>query len=419
MFSSHSSEFVDFARKVGSMTGLSRRGRALIEGSALPEYLREHFERSNQPDYVPFCVAENKLVCDVLLQKMAQCRQVPASVLGYDAMRGSDAFRGALAAFMSRTFLGRAVGADQLVVLSGAGTVLENLFYVIADRGDAVLVPTPSYAGFWLDLETRDELTIVPVNTSSADGFRLTPDRLDAALASTTKKVRALLFTSPDNPMGRVYSADEVRQVMDWATRAGIHLVMDEIYALSVYGEREFVSAASLGPLGERVHVVWAFSKDFAASGLRAGVLVSENADVLRAVDELAYWGCCSGDTQWLLGCMIRDAAWVDGFVHLNRQRLSAIHGRVTRALDALGIGHVPAGAGFFLLLDLRRFLDAPSFEAEHALYRRLLDEANVNLTPGAACRVAEPGFMRLCFAAVSAELAEQGIQRMARVLGV
>lgn len=399
------------------MTVLSRRGRALVDRSPLPEYLREHFARSNADDYVPFCVAENKLVSDVLLAKMSECRNVPASVLGYDRMRGSDAFRSRLAELMARKILGRRFAPEQLVVLAGAGTVLESLFYVIADPGDAVLIPTPSYAGFWLDLETRDELGVVAVNTTSDQEFRLTPELLDAALAGTERRVRALLFTSPDNPLGRVYSSEEIRWVMDWAAQAGIHLVMDEIYALSVYGEREFVSAASLGPLGDRVHIVWAFSKDFAASGLRAGVLVSENEEVLRAIDELAYWGCCSGDTQSVLGQLIADEAWVDAFVQTNRQRLGEAKRQVTRALDDAGVPYIEPHAGFFLLLDLRRFLSEPTFAAEHALFRRLLDEANVNLTPGAACRVAEPGFMRLCFAALPTAVALAGIERMRQVL--
>ena len=401
------------------MTGLSTRGQALVDRSLMPEYLREHFARSSAPDYVPLCVAENKLVIDLLLEKLGDHTDTPApaSALGYDDMRGAKEFRAALARFLGRRVLGSTVTPEQLVVLAGAGAILESLFYVIADPGDAVLIPTPSYAGFWLDLETRDALSIVPVHTRASDGFRLLPSLLDQALSSTTRRVRALLLTSPDNPLGRVYARDELAALMDWARRAGIHLVMDEVYALSVYGDRDFTSAASMGALGERVHVVWAFSKDFAASGLRAGVLVSENEAVLGAMDQLAYWGAVSGHTQWLLGRAISDDAWVDAFVRTNRQRLREAKSRVTDALDAIGVPYVEPEAGFFLLVDLRRQLDAPTFEAEHALYRRLLERVNVNLTPGAACRVAEPGFMRLCFGAVPPEVAVDAIERMGRAL--
>lgn len=400
------------------MSSLSVRGRALVERSPLPEYLREHFARSGQADYVPLCVAENKLISPLVSARIAACPPAPERVLGYDDMRGNAECRAALARFLGRKVLGREPHPDQLAMLAGAGTVLESLFYVIADPDEAVLIPTPSYAGFWLDLETRDALTVVPVPTRREDDFELTPELLDGAIADSEKRVRALILTSPDNPTGRVYSAAQLGRFVEWARRANVHLVVDEIYALSVFGERAFTSVASLGPLGENVHVVWAFSKDFAASGLRAGVLVSENAELVAAVDGLAYWGCCSGHTQWLLGQLVSDDAWVDDLVRLNRDRLGAAKQRVTRALDAAGLAHFEPEAGFFLLLDLRPFLSAPTFEAEHALYRRLLEQTNVNLTPGAACRAAEPGWMRLCFAAVAPELAEAAIERLQRALG-
>ena len=122
---------------------------------------------------------------------------------------------------MGRTFLGREFPPHQISVLAGAGSVLEILFHVLADPGDGVLVPTPSYAGFWMDLELRDQLTIVPVHCSSADGFRLTPERLDRAVAEAGRPVKALLFTSPNNPLGTVYSADEIDEILDWAESEG------------------------------------------------------------------------------------------------------------------------------------------------------------------------------------------------------
>lgn len=397
--------------------GLSQRGKRLVDTPPASGYLREHFARSASESYIPLCVAENKLVGGLIAPALGRAREVPESVLGYDRMIGSLAFRSKLARFMGRSFLGRTFAPEDLAVLAGAGSVLELLFAVIADPGDGVLVPTPSYAGFWPDLETRDELRLVPVHCPPSDGFRLTTQRLDEALASAGCRVRALLFTSPDNPTGRVFGAPELQALVDWTRARDIHLVMDELYALSVFGERSFVSAASLGPLGQNVHIVWAFSKDFAASGLRTGVLVSENEAVLAGVDALAYWACCSGLTQHVLGELIADDAWVDGYVAEMRSRLKNAYLEVSSALAAEGLDFLPSDAGFFLLLDLRRFLAEPSWNAEDALWRRLLDETNVNLTPGSACRIVEPGFMRLCFAAVPTERALEAVKRLGRAL--
>ncbi len=69
------------------------------------------------------------------------------------------------------------------------------------------------------------------------------------------------------------------------------------------------------------------------------------------------------------------------------------------------------------MVCDLRGFLSEPTQRAEHALWKRLLDEADVNLTPGTACRIAEPGFMRLCYAAQPLEVVLDGIVRLGRAL--
>jgi aspartate/methionine/tyrosine aminotransferase len=407
------------------MPRLSQRGQALADDPVIPEYLREHFAGSSAPHeatirpdgYIPLCIAENKLEAGRLARALATY-EVGPEAFGYDSMIGSQAFREALADFMASRFLVRRFDAGQIAVLAGAGSVLELMFHALCDAGEGVLVPTPSYAGFWLDLETRDALEIVPVHAASDDGFRMTIEKLEHSLATARCKVRALLFTSPNNPMGWVYSREEIEGIVNWARSKGLHLVMDEIYALSVFGEAKFTSVASLAPrLGEDVHIVWAFSKDFGASGLRCGVLVSENQALIRAVDGLSYWAAVSGHTQSLLAQFIADEAAVNEFLEASRRSLAGAYRQVERGLEDLGIPFYAAQAAFFVLCDLRTWLSQPTWEAEHALWRRIVDEVGVNLTPGSACRVAEPGFFRLCFAGVDGETLDEAFRRLARVL--
>ena len=408
-------------------TGLSQRAWRLLESPPFAEYIQEHIARlgsvydaeANPGGYIPLSVAENLLSGDLLLERMAAVRDVPATVLSYGPMVGSLEFREQLARFLGRAVFGRRFPPEQLAVLAGAGAVLEVVFHNLCDPRDGVLVPTPSYAGFWPDLETRDELVILPVHTRSSEGFRLTPAALDRAVAEARRPVKALLFTSPNNPLGTVYAAEDVEEILSWAESAGIHVVFDEIYALSVFGDRPFTSCARLrNRLGDSVHIIWAFSKDFGASGLRCGVLVSENQDLLKAVDALAQWTCVSGHTQYLLGEAVSDEAWVDSYVEDVRATLGTAYQTVTAALEDHAIPYLPAAAGFFLLCDLRQYLPEPSWQAEHALWRRLLEEANVNLTPGQACHNAEPGFLRLCFAAMPTDAVVTGVRRLGKVLG-
>ena len=89
----------------------------------------------------------------------------------------------------------------------------------------------------------------------------------------------------------------------------------------------------------------------------------------------------------------------------------------MTAGLDEIGVRYLASEAGFFVFCDMRSFMSEVSWEAEGELWRMLLDEANVTLTPGSACRVGEPGFMRLCFAGEPTEAVLIGIERMGRVL--
>ena len=152
-------------------------------------------------------------------------------------------------------------------------------------------------------------------------------------------------------------------------------------------------------------------------SGLRSGVLISENQEVCDAVAAQAYWGSTPGDTQHVLRNLVSDTQWVDHYVEQMRSRLARSYATVVHALDAAGIPYFPSSAGFFLMIDLRRFLPEATWDAESQLWRRMLDEAKVNLTPGSACHAAEPGFMRLCFAAVPPEALPVGIERMRALL--
>lgn len=411
----------------GGDSGLSARGQNLLAGAPLPPYLYEHFDRvddaydaaTNPDGYIGLSVAENKLVWDLMRPRLIEPRRnLPHEAICYDEMIGSATFRRRLAEFMGSRFLGRVFDYRSIAVLAGAGSVLEILFYVLADPGEAVLVPTPSYSGFWADLETRNELHIIPVHTNSESGFRLTTGLLDEALTAADRPVRALLYTNPSNPTGAVAAPEEIEEIIAWSEARDVHLVLDEVYALSIHGNTTFVSGAALRPtLGDKIHVVWAFSKDFGSSGLRCGVLVTENEALMQAVDALAYWAVVSGDTQHMLGEMIADEEWVNGYVAEMQEGLRRARAAVTKALDAADIPYLPADGGYFVLCDLRRHLSEPSWEAEDALWRRILDEADVNITPGSACRISEPGFMRICFAAAPTEAAVEAVRRIEKVL--
>jgi 1-aminocyclopropane-1-carboxylate synthase len=296
--------------------------------------------------------------------------------------------------------------------MAGAGATLEALFRALADEGEGVLVPTPSYAGFWPDVETRNGLHLIPVERHPDTGYELSTEHLDRALDEAPVPVRALLYTNPDNPLGSVANSSDVSRIVEWCRGRGIHLVSDEIYALSVFGDTEFGSAGR-DSLGDDVHVVWGASKDFGVSGLRCGVLVTENEMLREAMAAQSMWSSVSTHTQAILAAMWADPAFVDRFVDTNRDRLSRRFEMLAKRLDHGGVAYHPAEAGFFTLIDLRSNLAEATWDSETALWRAILEETNVNLTPGLACRSPEPGLFRLCFAAVTSPAFEVGVTRL------
>jgi 1-aminocyclopropane-1-carboxylate synthase len=110
---------------------------------------------------------------------------------------------------------------------------------------------------------------------------------------------------------------------------------------------------------------------------------------------------------------MLSDGAWVARYLGAMHQRLASAYRTTTSALEDAGIPYIGAEAGLFLLADFRQFMGEPTWAREDELWRRILDETNVNLTPGSACHVEEPGFMRICFATEPPEVVASAINRI------
>ncbi len=399
------------------MTELSKRGQRLVGGSTLPPYLREHLARVvDEPDhefpYTCLTVAENKLMWDLLDEKVNAVRGVPPESMDYFVKAGSERFRTAVASFASRHVWDTPIGPDAIVAMAGAGTIIEAVASVTGDPGDGVLIPTPTYAAYWMDIESRTGMAAVPAPMSAGDEFRISTDVLERHRSTSEHPITTLLLTNPSNPLGRVLDDDEIIEAIDWARAHDLHIIVNELYALSTYGKRRFRSAATLVEPGPDLHLVWGFSKDFGMSGLRTGILATPNDELRDALTQHAIFSGVSGDTQFLLATMLEDDDWTGRYISTMHERLAASRSQTEAALAAHGIPVVPGGAAIFLLADFRSYLDAPTWEEEHRVWSTMLEDAHVNMTPGSACYVAEPGFFRVCFATEDPETIASALDR-------
>jgi aspartate/methionine/tyrosine aminotransferase len=394
----------------------------MVTASKVAPYIAAHIERTTATPrderYLSLAVAENHLMWDLLDEKANTVRDVPPSAFRYEDMRGSGRFRSAVAGFLGSHLYGREVDPQWIVPMAGAGSVVEALAWSLVDPGEGILIPTPSYSGYWNDIESRADLHAVPAHTTSTDDFRITPGSLTEAVDASMVPIGALLLTNPSNPLGRMLTGQEVEGAIAWARDRGLPVIMNEVYGLSVHGRDPFVSAASrLGGIPDDVHMIWSFSKDFAASGLRGGVAVTTHPMVHDALMQHLYFSAVSGDTQHLLVTMLDDEEWLGRYLAALRKRLGESYDLARSTLEAHGISTIAGDAGIFLLADFRPWLDAPTWDAEDRLWRKVLEQADVNLTPGSACRIDEPGWMRVCHASASSSDLRSGLRRVVEVL--
>ena len=331
------------------------------------------------------------------------------------------------------------ISADQLCISAGCGAILDNLFMCITEPGDAVLIPAPYYPAFDNDLRVRNGAVAVPVCGDDAVSLP-TPTQLDEAVEKARadgRAVKAILLTNPSNPLGVIYGEDSLMDAIIWGLANDMHVVVDEVYASSVFGTHAvddlsgdtrvnpfvsvMVSETNLAAFEEtaktRLHVVYGLSKDFCASGYRVGVLRTRNEGVLRAMDNVAYFCTLPGPMQHAVADMLEDERWVDEFLAENANNLRAQHGALTAALADAGIPVVNAVAGMFAWIDLSGWMRESTWEEENRLWTLAFERAKIVMTPGRDCRHGTPGCFRLCFATVTMEALTTAVGRLKEML--
>ena len=214
---------------------------------------------------------------------------------------------------------------------------------------------------------------------------------------------------------------------MQLCSKYEIHLICDEIYALSVYDIPDakavgFESTLSLETQRyidpSYLHVLYGMSNDYAASGLRMGCVYTRNSTLLRSLRLTGGLQWSGNASEKMAILMLEDEQWLSNFLQLSRERLAAANKLVRKILDDEGILYRKgANAGFFMWIDLRPYLptslDAPlkaRWTAEQELLKQLM-ENKVFINNGQDLSAEEPGWFRVVFAQ-DERLIKEGLHR-------
>ncbi|HQZ85719.1 MAG TPA: pyridoxal phosphate-dependent aminotransferase [Actinomycetota bacterium] len=309
---------------------------------------------------------------------------------------------------------GYVVEANQVLVTNGGKQALYNAFAALLDPGDEVLLPAPYWTTYPESIQLAGGVPVV-VPTDASSGYRATVEQLDQAVTDATK---ALVFVSPSNPTGAVYSPEQVAEIGRWAAARGLWVVTDEIYEHLVYGDAEFSSMPVLVPeLADRCIVVNGVAKTYAMTGWRVGWMIAP-ADITKAATNLQSHATSNVANVSQMAAL---AAVSGGLEAVEVMKVAFDRRRRTIVELLNGIPGVvcpePEGA-FYAYPSVEGVLGrklrgrVPTTSAE--LAEVILDEAEVAVVPGEA--FGAPGYLRLSYALSDDDLRE-GIGRIATLL--
>ena len=401
-----------------------------------------YHENNNPGGAFTLNVAENGLSWPILKKKMEKVvrkKSMPDWVPLYTSCLGAPSFRKVLADFLSTFVTKSPISADNIAVSSGASSVIELTSFLIAEDGDVAVFPAPSYPVYTQDIgnkagiERYDLATHHDINDIYQKP-KLTINHLEKAksdIETQGKRFRMLVITSPDNPTGGMYDADELNSLAGWCIYHHIHLIVNEIYALSLintdhpsiaddYAEKkEFTSFAQImnSRKSDYLHLWYALSKDLGVSGFRVGLLHTHNASLIKAYDNYNIPHLVSNVSQWIFEEVLSDHQFMAEYIKKNQKTLTESYAEVIKTLRRLSIPYVPSYGSLFVWLDLSKYLNAPTQEAETEFWENLYQNTGVLLTPGNGFGHSKRGLFRLVYSCHSKKELKVAMKRMERFL--
>lgn len=306
------------------------------------------------------------------------------------------------------------VDASQVLVTNGGKQAVYNTFAAITDPGDEILLPAP----YWTTYPEAIKLaggTPVDVFAGAEAEYKVTVDQLEAARTDRTK---AVVFVSPSNPTGSVYTPEETQAIGQWALDHGIWVITDEIYEHLVYDEAVFTPILKAVPeLANQTVILNGVAKTYAMTGWRVGWMIGPT-DVIKAASTLQSHATSNVNNIAQKAAV----AAVSGPLDAVHEMLEAFDERRKTMVDMLNdidgfVCPMPKGA-FYAYVDVTQALGkeiaGQRVETSTELAAVILEKAQVAVVPGEA--FGKTGYIRLSYALGMDDLVE-GVSRIQNLI--
>ncbi|KAL2828974.1 pyridoxal phosphate-dependent transferase [Aspergillus cavernicola] len=417
---------------------LSSRGKKNADSFDIPwrfAVIPTYNKETNPDGIIGFGMAEHGPVRSDIAEYINNKVNFNVNSVCYGSVATENPLPTAVASHMNKYFNPlKPVEPEMVVKSNGCSAAGNMLAFALAEPGDGVLVSRPVYGRFELDYGVQGGVQMVYADTTTDEAFSSAcVEKYEKALHEAGArgiKIRAVALVNPHNPVGRCYPTETLIEILKFCNKHQLHLISDEIYALCVFDSGDpdapqFTSVLSLATPElidpNLVHVLYGFSKDFAAGGFRLGFIVSQNAALRQACSAMLRFHSASSAVETIGATILRDEKFVEKFTAKSRQDLAFSYRIATSILDQEGINYIKGGnAGFFLYIDLSPYLPASKDsslapqEREFALAQKLLDNG-LFLHPGEE-HGKDLGWFRLVFS-FDEHVLREGLRRLVKIV--
>lgn len=294
---------------------------------------------------------------------------------------------------------------DQITVGAGAKHVLYNLFQVLINPGDEVIIPVPYWVSYPEQVKLAEGVPVY-VDGKEDNDFKLSPDQLRAAITPRTK---AIIINSPCNPTGAVYSEGELREIGKIAIENGLWIVSDEIYEKLIY-DGMHVSIASLSEeLKKQTILINGMSKPYSMTGWRIGYAAGDER-VIAAITDLSSQSVSNPTTMSQYGAIAAlegDQSALIAMKESFKQRRDRI---VSMINDIPGLSCKSPQGAFYIYINVKEAMENMGYINVDDWSNALLEKEKVAVIPGTG--FGTDHHIRISYAASIEEL-EEGIRRI------
>ena len=382
---------------------LSDRIKAMSESATLAMAAKAREFKAKGIDVISLSLGEPDFKTPKHIQEAAKAAIDSGEYFAYPPVPGYNDLRDAIAEKLKRDN-GLNWKGENIVVSTGAKQSLANVMMALLNPGDEVVVFSPFWVSY-TELIKLGEGTPVFVDGTLENGFKVTPEQFEAAITDKTKLV---IYSSPSNPTGAVYSKDELEELAAVLRKyPNILVVSDEIYEYINFSEQH-ASIGALEGMADRVITVNGYSKGFAMTGWRIGYIAAPLwiAKACTKIQGQITSGANSIAQRAALAAITSDMG-------PTKEMTKAYHGRRQLVLDLLneipGVKtYLPNGA-FYIFPDVSAYLGTKVGDTEintaGDLCMYLLNEEHVSLVTGEA--FGAPQCVRISYAASEENLRE------------